>query len=1133
MNISQLNSNLDSYISDQVYFLEKSITNNGVSDISRNYILNKFDKISEYKNEKRYELKHVSANLLDVTDVDLKNTGYNLFNSLCQLDILRKIFSIELDLLDSVDECYKELKFSLPENVGVNRNELESQFYLKLKLIKEKKMEIYKLLGMHFFIEHDDEIVFDIIRLNDSYINDINILLDYFHKKNKKVMFYIPFNSELRECPLQRDKLLDLIDSHGVQLGSASLQICSERDLKLLEVIADKCPSMYKLKLSRVSFTNLRTILPAKLISLVVTDSPNLEKLELDLPDTLEKLELVSMKKLNNLPGQFPHSMDLLIMNKCDSISKIDVLPSKIKKLEILSCKKLCKIDALLTGIAIKIHDCDELEEIPEKFSDETTSIEIHSCPNLTKFPLQWPKSLRQLSIKDGLHITELPVLFPERIEEVYLSNLNKILSIPEKLPESLKKLTIHLEGLLQFPKTLPKNMEYLDIYHCKRLLNVCDSFPDTLKFFRAFECTSLVEIPTQFPNTLAVVDLGGSSLLSRFPNQLPDQLGYLNLEGCELIPSIPDKLPENMREVNLVSCRALGNLPTIYSPKVVIIIDKIKFDELATQKEKSDQFKLVESEGESDDDLVTQALYIEQSDYSIRDTIETIVANVSKTMTGRAILGTRHEDEKMRYLMEQIEAKEKDALPLKAELLAILKEDVFSSQSLKQIALSPLHIKEMILRTRGELAQLKSFDEGIEPRLKTKIDQLIKIIEQEIVLYKALLDVNEMGLLRAALRKSLKAIGGKEIQVSVDQGQVKLSGNYVSALGFLEKIVKAGGKIATVQNNSGEVAKMLAFPAKIGTRFIDFGTSELSRELRNLGLERMGYSSVYKEGFVFLVSSRDRLRFPDLDNATSTFEEIDLEKQRSLDRGTVITVAGLGVVYELSCTEILSFLMKGLNVVAFNYRGVGDSTGISTGEGFKRDVEAIYQYVHSKGVPDNRIIFKGLCMGGGPATFVAANHPGTHLFLDQSFSRIHKVVEKVVENRLNRVFHADENASEFEIHLKNTLKELSSNIVNHIAKMGEPDFNNDKYIRKVEGMVALLVTTEDALLDYNENAIKNLNSRFDEGKQEKSKLYLIGGRHAQPWHRATISEDGEKLFHGHESMDDFLRRIDLGDSLL
>ena len=83
---------------------------------------------------------------------------------------------------------------------------------------------------------------------------------------------------------------------------------------------------------------------------------------------------------------------------------------------------------------------------------------------------------------------------------------------------------------------------------------------------------------------------------------------------------------------------------------------------------------------------------------------------------------------------------------------------------------------------------------------------------------------------------------------------------------------------------------------------------------------------------------------------------------------------------------EILSFLLSGVNVCAYDNFGKGLSHGMNSESGLYLSLNAAYRYlIDSRGFSDHQILLKGQCAGGPLSSVLAARHPNVHVWIDQA----------------------------------------------------------------------------------------------------------------------------------------------------
>jgi fermentation-respiration switch protein FrsA (DUF1100 family) len=79
-----------------------------------------------------------------------------------------------------------------------------------------------------------------------------------------------------------------------------------------------------------------------------------------------------------------------------------------------------------------------------------------------------------------------------------------------------------------------------------------------------------------------------------------------------------------------------------------------------------------------------------------------------------------------------------------------------------------------------------------------------------------------------------------------------------------------------------------------------------------------------------------------------------------------------------------------GVNLLAFDYRGFGESGGSPSEQGVYTDAVAAYDYLRTvRGVPAERIIIFGHSLGSGVATELATRVPAAGLVLEGAFTSV------------------------------------------------------------------------------------------------------------------------------------------------
>lgn len=81
-----------------------------------------------------------------------------------------------------------------------------------------------------------------------------------------------------------------------------------------------------------------------------------------------------------------------------------------------------------------------------------------------------------------------------------------------------------------------------------------------------------------------------------------------------------------------------------------------------------------------------------------------------------------------------------------------------------------------------------------------------------------------------------------------------------------------------------------------------------------------------------------------------------------------------------------------GLNLLAFDYRGYGESGGVASEQGLYRDADAAYNYLRQRGVPADRIVVFGHSLGSAVAIDLVSRTPAAGLIVEGALtSAVHR----------------------------------------------------------------------------------------------------------------------------------------------
>jgi len=86
-----------------------------------------------------------------------------------------------------------------------------------------------------------------------------------------------------------------------------------------------------------------------------------------------------------------------------------------------------------------------------------------------------------------------------------------------------------------------------------------------------------------------------------------------------------------------------------------------------------------------------------------------------------------------------------------------------------------------------------------------------------------------------------------------------------------------------------------------------------------------------------------------------------------------------------------------GLSLLAFDYRGYGESGGVVSEQGLYRDADAAYRYLRQhRGVPADRIVVFGHSLGSAVAVELAGSAPAAGLILDGALTSVTERAQEI-----------------------------------------------------------------------------------------------------------------------------------------
>ena len=254
--------------------------------------------------------------------------------------------------------------------------------------------------------------------------------------------------------------------------------------------------------------------------------------------------------------------------------------------------------------------------------------------------------------------------------------------------------------------------------------------------------------------------------------------------------------------------------------------------------------------------------------------------------------------------------------------------------------------------------------------------------------------------------------------------------------------------------------------------------------------------------------------------------KNIDINKNK--DKNLIIFCNPNGMVYQLYTPEKFLFLLEGgCDILFWNYRGYGYSTGTPTFKNAKTDIVELFDHIYIKGLYKKYGAY-GYSVGGGSATFLCNKRNLDVLICDRNYICISEIARNIstfggilyyLANILN--FKYDYNVSEF-IHSKNknickiVLCDPDDDIIPNcgslkcgISKSIIKTYCKENNLKQTENIIDLFLNIQnhskqadqfiksilyimDILIKFNENPFKNLINKKPKKKETLDKSLLI-----------------------------------------
>ncbi|HXF28394.1 MAG TPA: hypothetical protein VN457_00970 [Chlamydiales bacterium] len=194
----------------------------------------------------------------------------------------------------------------------------------------------------------------------------------------------------------------------------------------------------------------------------------------------------------------------------------------------------------------------------------------------------------------------------------------------------------------------------------------------------------------------------------------------------------------------------------------------------------------------------------------------------------------------------------------------------------------------------------------------------------------------------------------------------------------------------------------------------------------------------------------------------------------------------------------IQAYLSRGVNVMCFDYRGVGLSQGTFSENGSYNDGKVAVEYVKHLGVPHEKILIEGYSMGSGPATYLAGLFERTHLLLRCPFAKMSDVGRAHQERQGTNL----------------PLRFLTRIAIDYVL-----EYDNIAKIHKVAGHVGIITAPYD--FELQEERCQH-GRRLVEAYRQREGMHTITYEEAAGNHYSQYTRE-ERLS---SALDEFLKRI-------
>ena len=271
-----------------------------------------------------------------------------------------------------------------------------------------------------------------------------------------------------------------------------------------------------------------------------------------------------------------------------------------------------------------------------------------------------------------------------------------------------------------------------------------------------------------------------------------------------------------------------------------------------------------------------------------------------------------------------------------------------------------------------------------------------------------------------------------------------------------------------------------------------------------------------------YIIITYDRLNkvYKKADNNTK-----NIKKENSNNKNLVIFCNPNGMIYQLYTPEKFLFLLEGgSDILLWNYRGYGYSTGYPTFKNAKTDVVELFDYIKKKNLYKKYGAY-GYSVGGGSATFLCKNRNLDILICDRNYTDISTISRDInifgeFLYYLSKIlyFKYDNNVTEFmksknikicKVVLCDPEDEIipnSASLKSGISKYIIKEYCIENSLKITENILDLFLNIEnninqkndfiksllyimDIWIEFNKNPFKDLVSKKNKSSKKEDKL--------------------------------------------